>query len=357
VEERILSLPLISRCIALSATVLAACSALPNDRARETGLTPFSTSRTLAVREAVPARARDQDRSRSWMRPGATSIKRLLYVSDWQTNDVFVYDYATGDRVGKLTGFHAPYGQCEDAKGDIWIANYNGKTVVEYAHGGTTPLATLEAGKQNQGCAIDPVTGNLAVASLADKQHAILIWKRARGMPTAYSSESCFYVWVPAYDRSGNLYVESQQTDSTIDICALPRGSTTLAPVSSDLPIVYPANVMWDGEYLAFGDQEYDNTLYSGLYQAQEQASGGVRLAGSTELRDMVCGYSGVVAPFIVGTKNTPRNHRQGRVVIGENFFCRNRLDFWAYPAGGPLTGTLQKAPYIASAESVSSIR
>ncbi len=353
-EERILSLPLISRCIALSATVLAACSALPNDRARETGLTPFSTSRTLAVREAVPARARDQDRSPSWMRRGAKKIKRLLYVSDWQTNDVFVYDYATGDQVGKLTGFHAPYGQCEDAKGDIWIANYNGKTLVEYAHGGTTPIATLQAGKENQGCAIDPVTGNLAVASLTDKQHAILIWKRARGTPTAYSSESCFYVWVPAYDRSGNLYVESQQTDSTIDICELPRGSTTLAPVSSDLPIVYPANVIWDGEYLAFGDQEYDNTLYSGLYQAKEQASGGVRLAGSTELRDMVCGYSGVVAPFIVGTKNTPRNHRQGSVVIGEHFFCRNRVDFWAYPAGGPLTGTLQKAPYIASAESVS---
>lgn len=271
-EERVLSLPVILRCVGLTAAVLAGCSALPNDGARETGLTPFSTARTLALHEAVPARAPDEVSGRSWMRSDAKKIKRLLYVSDWQTDDVFVYDYATGDRVGKLTGFHAPYGQCEDAKGDIWIANYNGKTVVEYAHGGTAPLATLKAGKENQGCAIDPVTGNLAVASLTGKQHVILIWKRARGTPTAYSSESCFYVWVPAYDRSGNLYVESQETDSTINICELPRGGTTLAPVSSDLPIVYPANVIWDGEY-------------SGLYQAKEQASGGVRLAGSTELR------------------------------------------------------------------------
>ena len=33
------------------------------------------------------------ERGRSWMLPEGKKIKKLLYVSDWATNDVFVYDY------------------------------------------------------------------------------------------------------------------------------------------------------------------------------------------------------------------------------------------------------------------------
>ena len=83
------------------------------------------------------------DRSRSWMDPaygvkGAKKKSELLYVGDDSTNDVFVYDYKSGAQVGQLTGFDGPYGMCVDAKGDVYVANFDNGTTTEYAHGGTT---------------------------------------------------------------------------------------------------------------------------------------------------------------------------------------------------------------------------
>lgn len=88
-----------------------------------------------------------RDHGRSWMARGASAIKKLLYISDIDSYDVFVYNYETGESVGKLTGFNYPQGQCVDKEGDVWITNFgNGSqpvSVVEYAHGGTTPIATV----------------------------------------------------------------------------------------------------------------------------------------------------------------------------------------------------------------------
>ena len=65
-----------------------------------------------------------------------------------------------------MTGFNDASGACSDANGNVWITNafqdsYAGGTLVEYAHGGTAPIATLE----DQGyfvpvaCSVDPRTG------------------------------------------------------------------------------------------------------------------------------------------------------------------------------------------------------
>ncbi len=43
------------------------------------------------------------------------SSSALLYVSDWSTNQVFMYDFSTKALVGKLKGFDGPYGECVDA--------------------------------------------------------------------------------------------------------------------------------------------------------------------------------------------------------------------------------------------------
>jgi sugar lactone lactonase YvrE len=77
------------------------------------------------------------------MAPGAKRKSALMYVGDWATNDVFVYDYRSGSSVGTLRGFDAPYGMCVDKKGDVYIANFYGGNVVEYTHGGTTPPSKL----------------------------------------------------------------------------------------------------------------------------------------------------------------------------------------------------------------------
>jgi hypothetical protein len=52
----------------------------------------------------------------------------LLYVSNLQ--NVAVYSYPEGKRVGTLKGFYRPFGECVNSTGDVFIANQN--TIVEY---------------------------------------------------------------------------------------------------------------------------------------------------------------------------------------------------------------------------------
>ena len=83
------------------------------------------------------------DRGKSWMLPEAKR-ESLLYVST-DNSGVFVYAYPSGTLVGMLyEGITSPQGMCVDKKGDIFIANsIDSGDIVEYAHGGSSPIAYL----------------------------------------------------------------------------------------------------------------------------------------------------------------------------------------------------------------------
>lgn len=320
----------------------------------ETGLTALSIAR-LAAR-TMPhyvAKPVHPDRGRAWMAHGATKEKKLLYISDWATDDVYVFSYPAGNLKGKLTGFEEPYGQCVDLRGDVWIANFEGSSIVEYAHGGTTPLASLMTAGAAIGCAVSP-SGDLAVANFAIDGGAgdIEVFTKGSGNPAQYASSSCYNLWPPGYDNQGNLYVESQ-TGSTNAVCELPAGGTMLAPISFNRSIGSPGSIMWDGEYLAVTDQDYDATQSTAIYQAAGSVSGSLKLEGTTDLTDTCNGsYADIPQPFIVGGVNTPRNKKEGTVAVGGNLECTKVFDYWAYPwpGGNPLLSISQsqapKQPY-----------
>jgi hypothetical protein len=100
------------------------------------------------------------------MSPEAATAKLLLYVGDWDTNDVNVFDYKSGKLVGALTGFDEPYGMCVDAAGDIYVSNFEGGNAVEYAHGGTTVLNTYDSSGEPIGCSVD-AKGDVAATSFS----------------------------------------------------------------------------------------------------------------------------------------------------------------------------------------------
>ena len=108
------------------ATVLAGCggSHVPIGSAAMQA-NPVSDSIAMAAPLSV-VRSNQADHGRSWMSPAAKRAKKLLYVSDWGTEDVFVYDYKTGTLVGTLTNLESPSGQCVDKKGDVWIVSAGG---------------------------------------------------------------------------------------------------------------------------------------------------------------------------------------------------------------------------------------
>lgn len=296
--------------------------------------------------------------AKSWMSPDATEIKKLLYVSGQYSNDVNVYDYGKGRLVGKLSGFDTPYGQCVDAKGDVWITNYSGSTVVEYAHGGVTPLKTLQTDGDSVGCSVSP-NGDLAVANFgvfAKQQGALLVFKSASGEPSEYVSSMCSNMQPPGYDASGNLYVEGWSESKGEALCELPGGGSSLRTVTFSAYGYWPGAVMWDGKYLTLTEQvSSSHESQTEIYQMSEDASGNLTQVGKTVLSDD-CYYDevGIVQPFIVGKKNTPENSQQGTTVVGGNDQCNYRFDYWAYPSGGAPSFSLKSPPLQPYGQSVS---
>ena len=111
------------------------------------------------------ANAQVLKRAGSWMAPDLAE-RDLLYLSDDGNGNVYVYSFPGAKLQGTLTGLSVPTGECADKAGDVWIVEEGTNDIVEYAHGGTVPIATLsDPGNAPEACAVDPTTGNLAVAN------------------------------------------------------------------------------------------------------------------------------------------------------------------------------------------------
>lgn len=265
---------------------------------------------------------RHPDRGRSWMDPSAKSGD-LLYVSDTETGDVYVFSYPKGTSKGTLTGLVDPAGECVDGSGNVFVTNTGGSNVVEYAHGGTTPIATLkDSGYFPIGCSVDPMTGNLAVTNFSttgSAQGDVVIYKHARGRPTGhYTDPDTNEMLLCGYDDKGNLFVDGLTQGSAFSLVELRVGTTTLTPIALNQPIGSAGAVQWDGQHLAIGDQT-SNTIYRfDISGKQGKMVGSTALAGAVE-----------VFQFWI----------QGGKVIGPDAGAAD-VGVWKYPDGGTVTKT-----------------
>jgi len=272
------------------------------------------------------------DFGKSWMLPQKKGAKEaLLYGGDADTNDVYVYDYSSGKLVGTLTGFDGPYGMCVDAKGDVYIANYAAGNAVEYAHGGTKIINTFDSGGTPDGCSVDS-KGDVAVTSF-DPGEVTVFAGGDPGKGTPYTG-SCTYLWTMGYDHSGNLIGVGETSSGNRAYCGLLSGGTSMSSLSFSGTIDFPAGTMWDGKYIALGDQEADGTFNTGLFAATLSGST-LTSHGEAILTCSGSGYADLFDPFIVGKKNTPVNDRQGKVVVGPACSNGTGIGFWHYPRGG----------------------
>jgi hypothetical protein len=202
--------------------------------------------------------AKHGQRGKSWMLPEAKD-KSLLYVPDSDPSGggyVAVYAYPRGNLVGTLTDFVDPAGTCADNAGDIFITDTNARGIVEYAHGGSQPIRTLRDSGQPVGCAVDPITGNLAVANVGG---TVAIYRNARGSAkyVSFSTEGDAYYC--GYDDSGNLFVDGlsyQGFDDLFQLAQVRRGKQDFEVISLNQTVDSPGQVQWDGKYLAVGDAE-----------------------------------------------------------------------------------------------------
>jgi hypothetical protein len=275
-------------------------------------------------------------RGGSWILPEAKKTD-LLYVSDLLAQVVDIYTYGHGYKlVGELTGFFNPEGLCVDKKGDVYVTNDTSLGVyqiTEYAHGGTTPLRTINDpdGRAN-GCSVDPTTGNLAVADFWGTSETIgnvAVYPKASGTPKSYSNPNIFYDYYCGYDDKGNLFVDGETEGSVFGLGELAKGGNTLNFINIDQTIYLPGGVQWDGKYLAVGDQvAVKHNFTSTIYQFSISGS------EATTVNTMVLTGSSQVAQFWIPRIHDGGKRHYGDRLIGPNQDGKDTL-FWDYPSGG----------------------
>jgi hypothetical protein len=193
----------------------------------------------------------------SHMRKASSSSGDLLYVGS-QEHGVFVVSYPQGKIITQFEPPSSVLGMCSDQTGDVFVLTGGGGTnIYEYAHGGTSPIATLEDGYfEPLACAADPATGNLAVVN--NEVSTVAIFPAAQGPPTYYNDPNVRQFNYCAYDDSGDLLVDGFKTGpgNVATLAELPYGSSSFTNVTTDKNIGNPGSMQWMGTYLAVGSSK-----------------------------------------------------------------------------------------------------
>jgi len=321
--KRIDRTPRYAASLCAAAAILAGCGVAsqlsPSEPPQQSGPPLVSAQRV--------APARHHDAHPSWIAAGAKKMS-LLYITDANNGTVSVFSYPKGQLEGTLTGFEEPYGDCTSKAGAVWIVDDETATISEYAHGGTSPIATLsDTGEYPAGCSVDTSTGNLAVTNYEGPgggQGSLSIFKKAKGKPVVYTDSSISRAWFCSYDDSGNLFVDGDKNGTSgFQLAELPSGSGTFTNISIDQSITVAGGVQWDGKYVAVAEE---NEGPDSVYQFS--------ISGSTGTE--------VTSTSLAGSKNVHQfwiDPARKRVIAPSASL--GSAGYWKFPAGGDATKTL----------------
>lgn len=278
------------------------------------------------------ATAMQRMRATSWMAPDAKSSD-LLYISE-QIGDVVVFSYPKGKLVGTLTGLPDPQGECVDKKGDVFVTTFGGGEILEYAHGGTSPIATLtDPGWQPNGCSVDPATGNVAVANIVTtyfSEGSLAIYPKGSTSATYYTPPGYWFsVNAVGYDNAGNVMIAGSdgfEGGQNFETGELPKGSSGIenTTLSNESTFGNPGNVQWDGKYITFADA---NTGI--VYRYTFSGTTGTEVS-STQVSGCCSGqvwYSTINGKVLLEAQNSAEAYA------------------YKYPAGGKVTKTFNVSP------------
>jgi hypothetical protein len=311
--------------IVVVAGALAACSGQ-----RATNMAALPQTETIA---------QHLSRGHSWMLKEATS-EDLVYVSEqgnFGKQGAYVYSYPQGKQVGFLQpdSYETYEGVCSDAHGNVWIVGWIGNRQSfsdEYAHGGTQEINGHGGYGLPSGCAVDPTTGNLAVANYIDgtiqgRRGDIAVYKDGSNTPADYYDDSITYYDYCTYDTKGNLYADGNANYINI----LAKNSNTLRHVYFNKSIA-PGSLQWSGGTLtvsevggAKGPIRVDRVTVQGS---------GAQITGTTTLQTYKNKGQYLDVEFWI----------QGTIITGPSPTSSGptkTLSFWAYPGGGKVSKTI----------------
>ena len=297
--------------IGAAAVLLGGCGASGTSFGFGTALT-MPRGRSLDAARARPS---------SWMAHEAAS-QALLYVSS--DEDVNVYSYPQGNLVGQLVGFGAAWGECGDKSGNVYITDALNGDVVEYAHGGTQPLAVFTGQLINPGgCAVDPLGGALAVTTggmFGSQSGTLAIFAAASQPPTLYANKNIVAYGFCGYDARGNLFVDGIDANWDPELAVLRHDSDSLKSIKVNDTVGPLGAVQWDGKYLAVGQ-----AIHPAIYRYRIRGNRGT-VVGSTALTAAYQAHQFQ----IVGDRAIVANQYYHNL-----YEVETNVIVFAYPAGG----------------------
>ncbi|HEX3456416.1 MAG TPA: hypothetical protein VHR97_00530 [Candidatus Baltobacteraceae bacterium] len=250
-------------------------------------------------------------RGKSWMLPEASS-EDLIYATGG-CGGTCVLSYPQGKVVGTLDTLGAAV--CSDAQGSVFILHFG--SAIEYAHGGTTPIATLSLTGAGSGCSVDPTSNNLAVVFGNGR---LAVFANESGSPTMYSTGlSTGYC---GYDNAGNLFVSGYNGGAGA-IAELPYGQQAFNILSVSGTLGSPGQMQWDGSHMTY---ENRTRGVADISVSQLSISGSVAsVIGTTSLNGGNIRYAWQ-SWIYKGNLLLPYGRKDEKV---------NKLGLWRYPNGG----------------------
>ena len=190
-------------------------------------------------------------RSGPWAQKAA--MGDLVYITGG-CGGTCIVSYPDGAIVGQLdVGNGLNSGVCSDSGGNVYVSNNSASRdsdVVEYAHGGSTPITTFNLpGGDAAGCSIDPTTGNLAVM-FAGSGYGVAIFTTTSQTPQLFPAPVDGFTC--AYDPSGNLFVGGLKNGTNAALAELPKGASEFSQLTINKPIQGAGQVQWYGKYLSY---------------------------------------------------------------------------------------------------------
>ncbi len=223
--------------------------------------------------------------------------------------------------MGRLDGFEDPAGLCSDKAGHVFVSDYAGQTVYEFAHGGTQPIATFTQYPSQDfspiDCSVDPGTDNLAVESAGT--YSVYMFKHEGHAATIYHNPYS-YGYFCSYDGSGNFFARG----TPHHIAELPKGASTFANIKLSRSIDDLEGFAWDGKYLSI----VSLTNYTST---------------NTDYRIHVHGsHATIVSSSILTNAKLVRQFTiyNYRFIAPDQF--ASQVTFWKYPGFGNSIGAIQ---------------
>jgi hypothetical protein len=266
------------------------------------------------------------------------SGQNLVYAGATSGDAVYAFSYATGALLGKITspaGTIAIEDLCSDKSGYLYVTTLSSKLeglMYKYAHGTSgQPIETyhLAYGVAPVGCAVDPRSGDIAVAGRALHNgylSGIAVFQpggtyEGRGYYN-YTISNYYYC---GYDDKGNLFVNGQGAGNEMYLAELRKGATTLTNISLSKTISLSGmgQIQWDGHAMTVED-----LTNSAIYRFQVSGTKAT-VTGTTRL---------------YGWNFPTLSSIQGSTLVIPTGSSGGSVGYWKYPGGGKAT-RLVKAP------------